>query len=88
MTGMATITSKRQFTIPVDLFRKLGFQEGERVFVKEENGALKIESALVALERLGGSVKVPKRFQGMDIDQMIEKAKEEYFSKKYKKSRE
>lgn len=86
--SMATITSKRQLTIPVDIFRKLGFQEGERVFIREENGALKIESALAALEKLGGSVKVPKRFQGMDIDQIIEKAKKEYFSKKYKKFRE
>ncbi|MBI5452041.1 AbrB/MazE/SpoVT family DNA-binding domain-containing protein [Candidatus Gottesmanbacteria bacterium] len=80
---MATITSKRQLTIPVKIFRKLGLQEGEKVKVVEENGAIKIISYLKLLDKLAGSVKVPRRFKGLTTDQMIEKARKEHFSKKY-----
>lgn len=80
---MATITSKRQLTIPAKIFRKLGLQEGEKVRVSEEDGSIKITSYLKLLDKLAGSVKVPRRFKGLTIDQMIEKARKEHFSKKY-----
>lgn len=79
--SMATITSKRQFTIPVQVFKKAGLRVGDRVLVNEENGILKIESAVAAVERLAGSVKVPKRFRGMDIDEIIDTAIDEHYSK-------
>ncbi len=80
---MATITSKRQLTIPAKIFRKLGLKEGEKVKVVEENGSIKITSYFKLLNELAGSVKLPKRFKGLSIDQVIEKAKKEYFSNKY-----
>lgn len=87
MTHTATITSKRQLTIPVELFKKLGLKENQKVLVRENKGVLEIESALAAVERLTGSVKMPKRFQGMDLDKIIEKAKDEYFFEKYSKKK-
>lgn len=83
--AMATITSKRQLTIPVKVFKKSGLRQGERVMVDEENGVLRIESALAALERLGGSVKVPKRFRGMSDDEIRDIAIKKHYAEKYKR---
>lgn len=83
MNYLATITSKRQFTIPAAIFKELNFQEGEKVIVSEEDGSMKITSALALLDKLGGCVKVPKKYRGVPIDKMIEMAKREYFKKKY-----
>ncbi|MEK7617064.1 MAG: AbrB/MazE/SpoVT family DNA-binding domain-containing protein [Patescibacteria group bacterium] len=83
MSQMATITSKKQLTLPAELFRKAGFRIGERVIVSEENGSLKITSAERLVEELAGSVPMPKKWRGKDIDEIIEEARNEYFSKKY-----
>lgn len=87
MNYVATITSKRQLTIPVQVFKKMRLTEGEKVLVREENGVIKLESAKAAIRRLAGSVNVPKRFKGMSIDEIIEKAKGEYFAEKHKNIR-
>ena len=79
MQQLATITSKRQLTIPSALFVHLGFVEGQKVLVSEDNGALKVEPALDLVNKLAGSVRVPKKFKGMPIDVMVEKAKADYF---------
>jgi len=80
MTQVATITSKRQLTIPAAIFKKAGFYENQRVLVAEENGELRIRSAAAHVMSLAGSVKIPKRFKGMDIDEIIEVAKRENFA--------
>lgn len=77
----ATITSKRQLTIPVQLFKRLNFKMGQKVAISEEAGALKIEPMEILLDRLSGSVKVPKRFEGLSLEEIIDKAKAEYFKK-------
>lgn len=82
MPYLATITSKRQFTIPADVFRQLNLKEGQRLLVSTKGGQIRIEPALALIERLAGSVKVPTRFGGLTSDQIIQKAKEEYFSKR------
>lgn len=79
---MATITSKRQLTIPSSIFQRLGFREGEKVLISEEEGAMKVVSALSLIDKLAGSVKIPARYRGLSIDQMIDKAKKEYFKHK------
>ena len=83
MNQMATITSKNQLTLPVELFRKVGFRIGEKVIVSEENGSLKIISAEKLVEELAGSIPMPKEWEGKDIDQIVEEARDEYFKKKY-----
>ena len=84
MTKTATITSKRQLTIPVGIYRHLKLKQGQKVVVSMEDGVIKVEPALDLVRRLAGSVKVPKRFRGMAIDEVIEKAKKEYFLEKFK----
>ncbi len=85
MSQMATITSKKQLTIPAIIFREAGFKIGERVIFSQENGRVVITSAEKLVEELAGSVPIPKKWQGKDVDQIINEARDEYFREKYHK---
>jgi len=82
MKQLATITSKRQLTIPVSIFQELGLKEGERVVVSKEKGKMTIQPIKKLVEELAGSVAVPKKFRGLSIEKIIELAKQEYFESK------
>lgn len=82
MSQLATITSKRQLTIPSKIFKKAGLSIGDKVMVEEDGGELRIKKALDLVEELAGSVKVPKHLRSIDTDQAIRIAKERYFGKK------
>lgn len=79
MNAIATITSKKQLTLPSKIFEKAGLKEGEKVIVSEENGRLIITPAEKLVEELAGSVSIPKHLRGKNLDQVIEQAKEAYF---------
>lgn len=81
----AKITSKRQLTIPVVLFKRARLQENQRVLIRELNGELRIISSLSLIDSLAGSVSTPRRFVGLSPDEIIFKAKKEYFSQSAKK---
>jgi bifunctional DNA-binding transcriptional regulator/antitoxin component of YhaV-PrlF toxin-antitoxin module len=82
MEYMATITSKRQFTIPAAIFKKANFKSKQKVLVRlDDHGVMKVESMKTLIKQLAGSVKIPNKYKGMDIDKMIEKAKFDHFSK-------
>lgn len=83
MSQMATITSKKQLTIPAQLFYEAGFKIGQKVIVTEENGSLKITPAEKLVEELAGSVPIPAKWKGKNLDRIIEEAKDEYFQEKY-----
>lgn len=83
MTQIATITSKKQLTLPAELFRRAGFKIGQKVIVSEENGHLILTPAEKLVEELAGSVPVPEEWKGKNIDQIIEEARDEYFKEKY-----
>lgn len=82
MKQTATITSKRQLTIPVAIFKELDLKEGERVVVRKERGKITIQPAKNSVEKLAGSVTIPKKFQDLAIDKIIRLAKQEYFQTK------
>lgn len=82
MSQLATITSKRQFTIPISIFDKLNLKIGQRLFVNVEDNVMKVEPATSLVSKLAGSVKIPKRFKGLSTDVMIKKAKKEHFKDK------
>lgn len=83
MSQMATITSKKQLTIPASLFYEAGLYIGQKVIVSEENGSLKITPAERLVEELAGSVPMPAKWRGKNLDHIIEEAKDEYFKEKY-----
>ena len=86
MTQLATITSKKQLTLPSKVFKKAGLRIGQKVIVSEENGHLLITPAEKLVEDLAGSVNVPARLKGKDVDEVIEQAKRKYFQDKYEQS--
>lgn len=83
MSQTATVTSKKQLTLPAQLFRKAGFKIGQKVIVSEENGRLVLTPINKLVEELAGSVPLPKKWKGKNIDQVIKLAKDEYFKEKY-----
>lgn len=86
MTYTATITSKGQLTIPAELFKLGKFTKGEVVNLDFDGDYLKVVSGLAHVRKLAGSVKVPDHLKGRDLDEIIEEAKVEYFSKKHGKA--
>ena len=82
MTYTATITSKRQITLPAALFSDLGLKKGQKLTITKHADGLILKPRLDFLNKLYGSVKVPEKYKDMDIDEMIEKAKMEYFKNK------
>jgi len=79
MDYIATITSKRQFTIPVAIFKRAKFKVNQKVLVKEDAGIVRIESMRNLVEELAGSVHVSPKYKGLTANQMVEKARSEYY---------
>jgi len=82
MNFLATVTSKRQLTIPVGISKKIGLSEGDKVLVREEKGQLIISPAYKLVNQIAGSVTIPEKLKGINPDQAITKAKEKYFKNK------
>lgn len=82
MVQVATLTSKRQLTIPAEIFRKLGLRTGQKLIVREEEGEITLTPALNLVEDLAGLVKIPDKYKGLPADEIINKSKKDYFSKK------
>lgn len=83
MSQYGTITSKNQITLPIKISQSLNLKPGEKILFSEENGRVVMTPAVKLVEELAGSVRLPKKWQGKDIDEVIELAKYEHFKKKY-----
>ncbi len=82
MNYTVTVSSKNQVTIPAELSRKWGIVKGHKLSLVVEGKKAILQPAANVVDELYGSVKVPARFRGMEIDEMIEKAKQENFARK------
>ncbi len=82
MVQLATLTSKRQLTIPAEIFRKLRLRAGQKLIVREKEGEITLTPALNLVENLAGSVTVPAKYKGLSADKIIDRSKKDYFSKK------
>lgn len=82
MADIATITSKRQLTIPASVFKKAKLKERQRVLLEEDKGEIKIKTLVSLLGEMAGSVTPPKRFRGLGPEQILKQAKKEYFAKR------
>jgi bifunctional DNA-binding transcriptional regulator/antitoxin component of YhaV-PrlF toxin-antitoxin module len=79
MNQIATITSKKQLTIPVAIFNKIGLRIGQKVLISEDNGNLLITPAEKLVEELAGILTMPKEWKNKTLNQVIEDSKKEYF---------
>jgi AbrB family looped-hinge helix DNA binding protein len=82
MSQLATITSKLQLTIPMSIAKKIGVKSGEKVNIMEEDGRIIITPLRQLIEELAGSIDIPKKLKGKDIDEIIHNAKDNYFRSK------
>lgn len=87
MTYTATVTSKRQVTIPIKLFEELGLKKGDTLIFEKDDTGMKVTSELALIERLAGSIEVPDHLKGVDIEEAIKQGKEQYFRDKYKRKK-
>lgn len=74
MTYTATLTGKQQLTVPIELFRHLNWEIGQKVVISENSGSLSIMAAKHLVDRLAGSVRAPKRFKGLSVEEIIKKS--------------
>ncbi|TSC96507.1 MAG: Uncharacterized protein CEN88_326 [Candidatus Berkelbacteria bacterium Licking1014_2] len=79
MTQLATITSKRQLTIPVAIFTKAGLRRQQKVFIEEDGGIIFLTPMENLVQRLASSLPVPKQWQNKNIEEIIATAKQEHF---------
>ena len=82
MIYTATITSKRQITLPAQLFSHLGLEKGQKLTIVRRGDELVMKPAVTTIYKLMGSAKRPAKYKEMDIDEMIEKSKIDYFKNK------
>lgn len=82
MYKIATITSKKQITLPARLFKKAGFTNGQKVLVSEEDGKLIITSVIRLVEDLAGSVLIPQEWKNKTLEQITQESKTNYLKAK------
>jgi len=82
MQQLATITSKRQLTIPASIFKKIGLGISRKVLIRSTGNVLTIEPATALVHTLSGSILVPTKYKGKSVDAIIRNAKQDYFRKK------
>lgn len=79
---LASITSKRQLTIPAKLFGELGLRAGQKLVLVKDGQRVYLESAEDQLAALAGSIKSPRHLAGANLDSIISRAKRAYFRAK------
>lgn len=79
-----TITSKLQLTIPSKIAKRIGLRRGDKIEVSEVHGKIILTPLRQLVEELAGSISVPEKWKGRDIDDIIGEAKDEYFRSRYR----
>lgn len=82
MNQSATVTSKMQLTIPMLIARKVGLTSGDKVAVFEENGRIVVTPIKHLITELAGSLSIPEKWRGKDVDLIIQEAKAQHFHSK------
>jgi len=82
MLQTVKISSKRQITIPADIFNFLKLNEGDRLIVNIDEGKIVMEKSQKLLDEIAGSLYLPKKYKDKTLDFIIRDSKQEYFSTK------
>jgi AbrB family looped-hinge helix DNA binding protein len=81
ITQSGTLTSKGQVTIPAKILKSANLKKGHKLSFSFEDGIIRIEPTINIVRRAAGSLILPKKYQKMDLDKLIQIAKEEHFAK-------
>jgi AbrB family looped-hinge helix DNA binding protein len=78
------ITSKRQISIPVNVFNSLGLKKGDSLLINVDfdNERIIMEKQEKILNQLAGSLKLPKKYKNKSLEQIVFDAKRNYFGSK------
>jgi AbrB family looped-hinge helix DNA binding protein len=78
------ITSKRQISIPVNIFNSLGLKKGDTLLINVDfdNERIIMEKQEKILNQLAGSLKLPKKYKNKSLEQIVSDAKRNYFRSK------
>lgn len=82
MNYIATITSKRQFTIPSDLYRMVNYKPQQKLLIQiidADEGFISVKPMSQLVEDLAGSVPVTKAYKNLSLGKMVDKARKDYY---------
>ncbi|MEK7550753.1 MAG: hypothetical protein AAB535_03135 [Patescibacteria group bacterium] len=82
MQYMATITSKRQFTIPSEMFKAANYKPQQKLLltlIDANSGTVTMKPMGSLVSELAGCVPITAKYKSLSLDQMIEKARTDYF---------
>ena len=85
---LAKVTSSGQITIPVQIRRKLGIKEGDKVmFLEEGNRVVMVNSSLIALEKLQKAMEGAAEEAGLtceeDVATLCKEVRRELYEERY-----
>lgn len=82
MIGTARISSKRQVTIPVKIFNLLKLSQGDELVMEVMDNRVVVQKAQAVLDEASGSLSLPRKYKGLQLDEVIAQAKQEHFTSK------
>jgi AbrB family looped-hinge helix DNA binding protein len=85
---LAKVTTSGQITIPVQIRRKLGIKEGDKVmFVEDGNRVILFNSSLIALEKLQSAMEGEAEKAGIsdevDVAELCKDVRKELYAERY-----
>jgi AbrB family looped-hinge helix DNA binding protein len=76
---LATLSKRRQLTLPADVARELGVHAGDKVEFTIEDGHVELRPARTFTARtLAGSVPIPEHLRGVPMKEQIRMAMDEH----------
>ena len=85
MIYTATVTSKRQITLPIKLFIDFGLKPGDKLTITRHGEGMLMQNQVDLVNKLAGSLKLRDKFKDMDVDEAITQAKNVYWLEKSRK---
>jgi bifunctional DNA-binding transcriptional regulator/antitoxin component of YhaV-PrlF toxin-antitoxin module len=75
-----TITKKNQTTVPNYILEVLGLKPGDKIgYEVSQDNQVKLINPSESIKKIRGSVTLPKKYKGLEIDEIIDLAKKDHF---------
>ena len=84
MLKTATLTSKRQLTLPKEVFVRMTSIPSRKFSIEFEEGKLILTPIDYLIDQLAGSLTAPSKWKNKSTEEIIAQSKKEYFSNKNK----
>lgn len=81
MEYTVTLTSKNQFTVPVETVRRMDLQKGSKLIVTSQDDYFTVKPLRSVVSELSGSVKLPQKYKGKSIPEIVADSKKAHLSR-------